>query len=134
MQSIIRIILLLTIISIVGYIGYQNPQLIKQVITDPWITQAVNTTSDKVKGATSSLNLDTNKLLNSAARKLTDSQLITSDDHNPDLDSDQPPPPPDFQEITNNITKQLKDIPKNQAKEIVSNVCEQMINNLDKEE
>lgn len=129
MQSFIRIVLLLCFAGGIGYFVYSHQDLIRQILKTPQVTKSFEIATDKVKGATTSLNIDTDSILQTAARKLTNTQIV--DSTTPNIDSTVSPTPISLQSVTNQITKELKDIPKNQAKEIINNVCEQMIKTVD---
>jgi hypothetical protein len=131
MQSAIRILLFFGLLAGVGYTIFVNPQIVRSLLSDPKVSQAVNVAEDKVKGATSSLNLDTVPLINSIKERLIEKQII----NNPETTSSgtsNNTTENSIQQITNQITEQIKDIPKNQAKAIIQNTCQQIIDNLDK--
>jgi hypothetical protein len=129
MQSAIRIILFFGLLVGAGYTLVVNPKLAQSLLKDPKVSEIVNVTEDKVKGATSSLNLDTVPLIESIKEKLIEKQIIS----NSSTESDNSSSETSIQQITNQITEQIKDIPKNQAKEIIQNTCQQLIDNLDKQ-
>jgi K+-transporting ATPase c subunit len=128
MQSAIRIILFFGLIIGAGYTIFVNPQIIQSLFKDPKVSQAVDIAEEKVKGATSSLNLDTSPIFQSVREKLIEKQVLNSSANSASDSANN-----SIQQITNQITEQIKDIPKNQAKEIIQNTCQQLIDNLDKQ-
>lgn len=127
MQSAIRILLFFGLLIGAGYSILVNPQIIQSFLNDPKVSQVINIAEDKVKGATSSLNLDTVPIIETVKEKLVEKQIITNQKTQSDDQQET-----SIQQITNQITEQIKDIPKNQAKEIIQNTCQQLIEDLDK--
>jgi len=129
MASLIRIILLLGAVGGIGYVVYQQPQIISQISGQQKVIDAVNYAEEQVKGATSSLNINTDSIVETILKELINKKIIQA----PSSTEATTSTTIQLQQITNQISNELKDIPKNQAKEIIQSTCQQIIDNLDKQ-
>ena len=129
MQSLIRIILLIGVVGGIGYYASTNPDLFKAFVPDPKISEAIDYAGGKVEGAISSLNIDAVPLINKATQKIINRDIIKTDNSTKSQDSSSSAAIR-LQQITSQITEEIKDIPKNQAKEIIQNTCQQIIDSL----
>lgn len=131
MQSFIRIIILLGLIGGSVYVYKNRPDIVRRVVSNPQVDSVLTFTGSKVKGATTSLNINTDAIISTTTKKLTEKQSIADGHDNPNLDSSGSASEVSLQSVSDNVTKELKNIPKNQAKIIINNVCQQMLKKLD---
>ena len=117
MQSVIRITTLLILFGGAAFVWFKHPEVVRALINDPRISQAINFAGGKVQGAATSLNIDPAIITNRLTTKIQDNASTNTN----------------IDQLTSQITSNLKNIPKNQAKEIVTNVCNQIISNIDKQ-
>lgn len=122
---------MLILIGGIGFIFVNRPELLRAFLNNQTTNNAVKIASGAVKGAATSLNIDTDKILNTATSKLVEKQLL-DEDGSPQLD--QPGMGSAVQNLTDQVVSEVKDLPKNQAKIVINKVCQQMIDNLDKGE
>lgn len=116
-----RVFLFLGVVALISFYFYKNPSTIKFLMDNP----KVKNIAGSVKGATSSI--DTGKIKS----KLVDPPQIL--DATQDLaigagilDKDET-----LNTLAEDITQKVKDLPKDQAKQIVRNTCQQIVDNID---
>lgn len=131
-SPIFKILPLLAVIAAVGggyYLYKYKPDQFNQIKTD---------VQGKVKGATTDLNIDTSALVNEAQKKLMDSQPIITDSNGGTSQSTiENTLKTETQKIINQaITQaqvQAQNIPKKEVARMTREVCNQIVNELEKE-
>lgn len=95
--------------------NYQ-PQFAQALFANKSVSSLLGTADTKAREIGASLNIDLDNVLGAATDKVNEAS-----------------PSSQLQSLTSEITDKIKDIPKEQAKEIVTNICNQIISNLDKQ-
>ncbi len=115
MQSVIRIILLLFLVGGFFYVWNYQPKFVQALFANKSVSNLLDTADTKAREIGASLNIDLDNVLGAATDKVSEAS-----------------PASQLQSLTTEITDKIKDIPKNQAREIVTNICNQIISNIDK--
>ncbi len=119
-----RILLFLIALGVGIYFAPQNPKVAEFLDKEPALKNLATTSSGKIKGAADSIKFA--PLLNLLEEKnIIPAQFFKTPN------SSKSAQILDTKEFTDQLIEQVKDMPKNQAKQIIQNTCQQIIENLD---
>lgn len=136
MKRLPQILIRLVLLSILGFGAFYAYQYFNQSQST---SDILNQGLQKVKGVSTSLNIDPQSLLNQANDKLVKSQPIIEDIsgtslQNTEQDNLTNQTKTIIQDAANQALDQVKDLPKKQAAQVTRQVCEQILNQLESEQ
>jgi hypothetical protein len=116
-----RVFLFLGVVVLIFFYFYKNPGKLNSLTENPKFMDLAGS----VKGATSSI--DTGKI----KTKLVDPPQILGATQDLAVGAGILEKDETLNTLANDITEKIKDLPKDQAKQIVRNTCQQIVDNID---